>query len=707
MNQAIWGILAIIIAVLLDLYVIKAWRRYRQLKSFQKKTGLPIARRDVWKRTMISEQTNLFFVSLRKRTLGSEHFRRSALVTIELILIALWSIYVGKAYLNFDPFVIPAGREFNSAIQTHHLWTQFQKCGWCAVWNGFERGGYPAFADIHGSMLHPVVMITSLLWGVLKGAKITLIVSFWFAGVAQWWIARELRLGLIPRLWSAGMAVVGGHLAGRMELGAFGVVLSTAMCSLVFGGILTVARGGGKRSAVILGVLTASALVSGQGYIQVGLLGIIPAIPFLLFDDDRRLLPVWKDYALAFILALLLAAPFLIPFIHFAPNFVKETDPNFNSAQSLTYLPLNLVIDDWEYYNTEILGKFPYPHLYSLYIGWIPVILALIGLSKAQQKDRRFIWFMGAGIILEFLIGSAVLLKRLTFIIPAIAGIRHPPQIAGLAIPLILGLSAYGLDYLIHLPWPTLWVGLSEKLEARSIRLSLYWLLLIPLFLSLKSGYEFTKAWVYTDRSSEKIQELLEELKTETLQWVNPPFGEHFYIEPAVNMGLKLSPGILTFRWKDREMPVAMREANRKGPPPGPVQKIAEVDDIPIYERLDQPYAAVYSDNAQQPCQAYGSGGHIDVYCNTTTPGTLYVKENMWSGWKVWLDGERLQLLGSEWLGADAPAGSHVYQFRYQPWDVPLGIFFLFLGCVLCVYLWRANPKSVTGINLLVGFEQS
>ena len=122
------------------------------------------------------------------------------------------------------------------------------------------------------------------------------------------------------------MAVVGGHLAGRMELGVFGVVFSTAMCSLVFAGIFSVARGGGKRSAVLLGIVTASALLSGQGYIQIGLLGILPAMGFLLFDDERKLLPLWKDYALSLVLALLLAAPFLVPFLHFSPPTVGGSD---------------------------------------------------------------------------------------------------------------------------------------------------------------------------------------------------------------------------------------------------------------------------------------------------------------------------------------------------------------------------------------------
>jgi hypothetical protein len=56
--------------------------------------------------------------------------------TTELILIAAGALGIGRAYLNFDPQIIPAGREFLSAIQVHHLWTRAQACGWCALWDG-------------------------------------------------------------------------------------------------------------------------------------------------------------------------------------------------------------------------------------------------------------------------------------------------------------------------------------------------------------------------------------------------------------------------------------------------------------------------------------------------------------------------------------------------------------------------------------------
>ncbi|MBC8503439.1 MAG: hypothetical protein H8D34_01160 [Chloroflexi bacterium] len=677
-------LLTFIIAVVLDVYLIWAWRRYRRLRQALNADTEPFSKRRFFMMSLFPDVLSKWF----DQFLQKDDIRRKLAVFLELFLIAAWAMWMGREYLDFDPFIVPAGREFGSAIQTHHLWTRFLDCGWCAVWNGFERGGYPAFADPHGSMLHPLVIITTLMFGVVNGAKVALVASFWFAGVAQWWLARELRLGWLPRLWSAAMAIVGGHLSGRMELGVFGVVLSTAMCSLVFAGIIHLTRRGSRRSVVVLSIMAASAILAGQGYIQIGLLGALPAVLILVWDGSGKLHLVWKQYLMVALLAILLAAPFLVPFVHLSPNFVKDQDAEFKSAQPLKYLPLNLIIDDWDYYKSEVLDKYPYPHLYSLYIGWVPVILAVVGLTLGKKDDRRWLWFFVSTILIEFLLGSAVLLKWLVKILPGVAGVRHPPQIAGLAVPLILGLSAYGLQRLLDFEWPDFWLGTQNESQAWRWGFSTQWLLLIPLLLSLKSGYEYSQFWVYMEERGEEIWQLLDELKTESLQWVNPPFGEHFYVEPALGERLKLSPGIMTWRWKDREFPVPYLEASYAGEPVGSPEFVGEAADIDIYARYDQPYAAVFYDDGFEPCQAEGMGGQLAVVCDVAIPGRLIVKENKWSGWKAWMDGERVTLTRSQWLAVDVPVGQHNFVFRYLPWDVPLGMAISVVGLVLCGWLW-------------------
>ena len=219
----------------------------------------------------------------------------------EVLVIAGWALLVGHAYLNMDPRAIPTGYEFGSSVPANYLWIQARQCGLCALWNGSQNGGFPSFANVHGSALHPLVAVSTAIWGVFNGAKITLLASFFLAGLAQWWIARTLNLGWLPRMWSAALGAAGGYLTGRMELGSFGMVLSTAMCSLWLAGVLHLACAGGyrHRAAVLLAILIASLAVAGQGYMQLAALGVLPAVALLVFDEKGRLLPVWKGFALA------------------------------------------------------------------------------------------------------------------------------------------------------------------------------------------------------------------------------------------------------------------------------------------------------------------------------------------------------------------------------------------------------------------------
>jgi len=121
----------------------------------------------------------------------------------ELAVVVLWAMWVGRAYLSLDPKVWPWGREFDIVLQSEFVWTLLPQCGDCVLWNGFANGGSPAFVDMHGVVLHSIVVITTLLWGPINGAKITIVASLALAGLVQWWLAKALGLGRVARVWCA------------------------------------------------------------------------------------------------------------------------------------------------------------------------------------------------------------------------------------------------------------------------------------------------------------------------------------------------------------------------------------------------------------------------------------------------------------------------------------------------------------------------
>jgi hypothetical protein len=632
--------------------------------------------------------------SARTRRVGSVARPGYLLIAAEVLLIFFWSIVVTRPLLNLDSTVVPHGREYLSAIQSHHLWSQMQTCGACAFWNGSLRGGTPAFVDPYGSMLHPLVMLTTLGWGVINGSKLALVGAFFSAGLAQLWLGYVLGVGRVARLWSACMAVAAGHLAGRLDIGTFGLVISTVACTLVLPPLIALIQNGNRRMAVLLGVMLGLALLAGQGYMQIALLFTLPAVLLILPWERDRLLPLLRNLALAGGIACLLAAPFLVPLLHFLPEFGKETDLTFRGGQPFAYVPLNLVISDADFFRSEALQMLPYPYLYVNYVGWIAILLAVWGLlgSRGGAAWRMALCLGGMALLAlwaasgqPFALVVALSPERLAW---QVASIRFHSVMASLAVPPILALAALGLDRLLRRPWPQVQFGLAGGEAPRMLRVSLRWVMLVPLLLALFSAWSFGRNWIKTSSIEPKVAQVLDSLETPGLQWVNPPFGEHAFVTPGVERGLKLGNGVRPWHWKNRSLPAPLLEADTQGQPPGMEQQ-SVVAGVPIYAGpAEREYAQVQHADAMTVCTAQGQGGNIDVQCDLSQPGMLTVRENNWSGWRATVDGEATALQPGPWLAVELPAGEHNVQLRYRPWDVPLGLLLGLVGVALAGYSW-------------------
>ncbi len=552
-------------------------------------------------------------------------------------------------------------------------------------------------------MLHPLVVVFTVALGVINGSKIALVGAFFIAGLAQWWMAKELQVGCISRLFTAGLAVAAGSLAGRMSQGVFAVVMSTSASALVIAALVAMGRRGTWRAVVALGVSAALAVVSGQGYIQVGLLFLLPAVLLLVPWGQPEALVMLRRLAWSGLLAVLLAGVFLAPLIHFLPQFGKDLDRTFVSAQPFAFVPLNLVINEHDLAIKGALHTLPYPYLYVNYIGWLPVLLAVYGLGGRKPAwKRRATMFLALSTVLIFWVASASPLRLLIRALPIqmlinqLAGLRYPSLIAGLAVAPVLGLAALGLDRLFHLRWPNLClVEPNGEHAAKLATLSLSWLLLIPLLISLNSARAFGAPWLTVwSLDSAETSAVVQALQTPDLQWVNPPFGELAFLLPAIEQGLKLGYGAQPWHWKERPIPEAVLEVARSGEPPG-MKPYSTAGGIPIYQAPPgREYAAVtHSDQSRTICSAQGLGGDVDVECNLPQAGLLVVKENSWPGWNATADGRPVLLGKGQWLAVNLPAGRHVVSFRYRPWDVLIGCLLTLVGLVLAAYMWlRRDP---------------
>jgi hypothetical protein len=627
---------------------------------------------------------------------GSNSAEKTLHSLIEIAFVIAWAVFFARDYLDFSLDVWPVGREFGMAIQTNFIWTMLPVCGDCMLWNGTINGGSPAFAELHGAVLHPLVILPTLIWGGLNGAKVALIAAIAMAGIAQWWLAKAMNLGLVARIWAGMMAVVGGHLAGKMDIGVFGVVISTAAASLVIAAGVDLALTERRRSAVLLGIMLALAVVSGQGYMQLGLLlGIIPAFAVFIFDENFHLKKVWREYVLAAVIGLLLAGVFLVPMLHFYQNFGKAIE--YLAPQTIGDSLLNLVIQDLDVYRKEVLGTLPYPYQYLIFVGWIPILLAIASLRLVPRQQSRLLSFFLIAIVLVYLLASAIILNWIGLLSEELASyVRIPSIITGLSVPLILGLAAWSADLLLRKDWPiTIFSSRRDDGESegsRPLSFSISWIIVgILLVISLRTAYTFSQGFLRTyvvDGGTFLVVEEAETLNPAYTQWTELPFGEHFWAPVALEAGLKLTNVVRPWHWRDRPLPDARLTISRHEEEQSDPDYLGSVAGTYFRGNPEVDYAFVQTDTESIPCDAQAYGGHIDVTCDAGKAGTLFVREYVWTGWEAQRDGQTVMMDSETWLNAEAPAGAHQFRFRYRPWDVYVGLALTVLGIILCIWIW-------------------
>ncbi len=625
--------------------------------------------------------------------------RKQLLAAMEVVAIILWGLWLGRQYLVMDSTEWMRG-DWLLNVQGYFALGLLDDCGACALWDGFFNGGAPIFADIMNATTHPLAVTLILLGGAVNGTKLIAVAGMILSGVAQWTWAKVMRLSWLPRMWGAALATVGGYMVGRLEGGLSEIMLSIASFSLVIAIAIHLHMTGKRRVAIILGVCTGLAFLSGQGYMQLAfLVGICPAFFILLIDKQFKVRPVWKEFALAAGIAILVSAVLWVPAFHILPGIYKPaTTVDFQSVQPIEYQPLNLVIRDYTYYGTESLQKLPWTSFSVNYIGWVAVILALLSLRFIPRAGLRIMVFLWASIFLIYTLSSALLMKGLVTLMPTpfeslLTQARFPAFMAGLAAPLIIVLASWGLDLLLKLKWPKLTLHLSAE---TTITLSLAWLVIIPLVGSIRDSYLFVKPWLepVPSPADAKYYELTAEIQPETIQWVEPPYGDFGFWIAALENGIKITNVYHHFNWKDRTPPVPYVRVTRDEVDPGAPNFVGKLEYLSLFSYPENQYAYVDTGDQQIPCQATALGGNIDVTCDTDTPGQLVVIENYWNGWKATRDGEKAVLGDGAWLTTEAPAGEHQYAFRYRPWDVSLGGALSLLGIGLAAWLWAKAPKE-------------
>lgn len=641
------------------------------------------------------------------------------IVLIEyVILLSGWYYFIG--YLTFSD-AIPWGVEYPRNMHSLFAWEAFLRCGACMFWAN-TAGGYPTFADVYGGFLHPIAMVSSLLFGAIQGSKMTIVLAFLLIGITTWWLGHLLSLHPVARLWGALASMYGGHIACRLEVGSIGLPLSLAAGWLAIVSLYSFMQHPSRMRAVLAGVAVGTLLLAGQGYYQVGFILFMPILLLLAYRMNLFALPraeLWQYGGAFALVAVGVAAPFLYSFVAYGQYFDKDRDMSLYSTMSVIKLMLNWLNSDVEMAYSATYNVVPFPYLYSTYIGYATVILAILGIVVVREKYlMRMYDFFALLVLFVYMIASGDILRLLMSlnidaINNAISTLRYVVVLNGYGTLGIIIMAMLSLHYLltvrvlIQFAWHyrnlknrvLLRVRLSVRQE-RWLSYTLNSVIALGLLWNLSGMYRFNSTWIRPAFLYEKsLQDFVDSFERIPRNQLVDVGGDWLQMQ-IMHAGYKIYNPHLSWWFGQRE---------------GINYKYAFLESIPenfsllytsdnvwfmsVNEDVTANYALLtHTDGTVLPCDATAYAGTVSVTCTSTQPGHVRIFEHAMTGWYVWLDGQRVTPTDDPWMTVALSAGTHKLEYRFLPISTILGIVHAcvtWLGVLaFCIWEWWRQRRT-------------
>lgn len=630
------------------------------------------------------------------------------MLAFEVALVVGFAIWVTWPYLGGTPkTTLPAGGDFVVSIQGRYFWEHVRECGTCALWNGDLAGGSPALIDTSSDLMHPMVAIVTLLFGVFEGSRLLVALTVIVSALGSWWLAYLLQTSTLARVFAGCLGAAGGHMTGRLSFGLVVLMTSIATASLLVPALILFGRRPGQRSTAIAGALLGITIVSGQAYIQIGVLLLSPALLFLLIRRGFA----WKLVLLRLgqmcAMAILLSAVLLLPLLHFRSVIDKDIDPYFSRSEPFRFVPLNLVIDRLDYFSSSMFREPGFPAWHVNYIGWIPIIFAVAGIAPLWRRSKNETLFLGALVLGSLWLGSGELFKWIAAH-PDLGALREQSvrlrttsNIANLAVPPIIGFIACGVAWgqrTLDRVFRVRVSGAFHRNDARVVVMAgLGLLLIVPVIFSAHDVFRSARQWNrFNELSTTPFPAVASALRTPELRWVNGSkmtFELSFY---ALENGLKLGNQWQPWRIDPSRSPLPAVIVSDSGQPTG-TQLIDSLSGLEVYE-VDggNPYARVSTSNGRGiTCRATGRGAKIDVVCPQDSSGTLTVQERFVDGWTASVAGNAAPVVDRDgWIGIDLSPGTQEIEFRFHSPYFRTSLLLTLMGTIWALW-WIVVPGTL------------
>ncbi len=381
-----------------------------------------------------------------------------------LVFWQVWTPIAGAAgFWRFDPRFEYWG---DLIFQSHTL-----RHGVVAMWNPFDRGGFPIYGDPQPGLLYPGNW-PLIGWGVLTGS-----VGYGVVGVkilGHWVLAAAgmhlflRRLGAREQACYAGGTLV-AFTSPRMRYGGSALNWSVAWIPWLLLAAHWFAERPTWRRGVVLGTTFSMVLLAGAPAAVI--YALLAAVPFGLYALRGRLRASWKPLAVAAGVAMLWILPLIASNLAQLPESVRQQRDLSFIAHS-AYTPGHLI----GFFAPRLSGQ-------NIYFG----ILALLATGLMLASERRglaLLWcgVAAAGVMLAFG-GHAGFLPATASAVPGFGFFRQAHRyvyVTAIAVPITAGL---GLSYAMTIEDEERRRGLARALTlaggAIAFALAVAWLVAI------------------------------------------------------------------------------------------------------------------------------------------------------------------------------------------------------------------------------------
>ncbi len=325
-----------------------------------------------------------------------------------------------------------------------------------ALWNPYNYGGYPVFANIQACFFHPLVFLSAFISSRLAWFSLPMLLEWavvlqvWMGGVAAYRLFRELGLGSSPAWTGAVMFETGSYFASRAE--HIDSMMAAAWMPLAW---LAVWKLKDRFRADWLAVLAAALGLSiwgGFPQATVAVFGstVMFAAVLVALRIARTKTIAWA--ALGCVLGISLAAVPFIPTAQLTELSVAKFRGDYLGTGGGLYWQSLVSLVAPNHYNIFDMSHFKGPwdptflYLYSSIGGLLLAILALV-----RRRNRITAVF---GLLLLFgslwMLGDKTILWRALYpLLPETIRIGiHPEYTYSIFSLAIAGLAAIGLDSL-------------------------------------------------------------------------------------------------------------------------------------------------------------------------------------------------------------------------------------------------------------------